>query len=67
MERLTIRVPKMIAEALHEVAGREDRDPQRQAERYIREGLIREGALPQLKTASGHQPLPAVRVAPIND
>ena len=50
----------MVAEALRELAWREDRDPRRQAERFIREGLIREGALPDLKTAAGRQPAEAV-------
>ena len=56
MERITIRVPKTIAEALLELACREDRDPQRQAERFIREGLIREGALPDLTKAASVEP-----------
>jgi len=60
MERITIRVPKLIAEALCTLAWREDRDPQRQAERFIREGLIREGALPDLNTAAGRHPAEAV-------
>lgn len=60
MERLTLRVPKMIADALCELAWREDRDPQKQAERFIREGLIREGALPDLKSVAGRQPAEAI-------
>jgi hypothetical protein len=62
MERITIRVPKTIAAALYELACREDRDLQRQAERFIREGLIREGALPDLKQAAHPEtaePIPA--------
>jgi len=51
MERIVIPVPVMVADALRELAWREDRDPRRQAERLLREGLIREGALPDLNTA----------------
>jgi len=46
LERLTIPVSSTVADALRSLAWREDRDPRRQAERLIREGLIREGALP---------------------
>ena len=60
MERLIIPVPAMVADALRELAWREDRDPRRQAERFIREGLIHEGALPNLKTAAGREPADAV-------
>lgn len=51
MERIIIPVPARVADALRTLAWREDRDPQRQAERILREGLIREGVLPDLKTA----------------
>jgi hypothetical protein len=50
MERIVIPVPATVADALRTLAWREDRDPQRQAERLLREGLIREGVLPDLKT-----------------
>lgn len=36
----------MVADALRTLAWREDREPRRQAERFIREGLERAGALP---------------------
>jgi hypothetical protein len=49
VERFALRLPKMIADALMSHAWSQDRDPQKQAERFIREGLIREGALPDLK------------------
>lgn len=60
MERLTIPVPAAIADALRNLAWREDRDPRRQAERFIREGLIREGALTESTTAAGQQAATAV-------
>jgi hypothetical protein len=56
MERFMVPMPSTVADALRALAWREDRDPRRQAERFIREGLIREGALPDLKKATeeGH-------------
>ena len=48
MARTTLRiaVPEYIGDALCTLAWREDRDPKRQAERLIREGLERAGVLP---------------------
>ncbi len=43
---LCIAVPEYVGDALCTLAWREDRDPKRQAERLIREGLIRAGVLP---------------------
>jgi hypothetical protein len=47
MPRTTLRIPipEHVEEALCTLAWLEDRDPKRQAERLIREGLIRAGAL----------------------
>jgi hypothetical protein len=57
VERLSIPVSSTVADALRSLAWREDRDPRRQAERFIREGLIREGALPaDDKTALASEP-----------
>ncbi len=43
---LCIAVPEYVGDALCTLAWREDRDPKRQAERLIREGLVRAGVLP---------------------
>ena len=40
-----VRLNTAELEALRSVADREDRDPRRQAQRLIRDGLIRVGAL----------------------
>jgi hypothetical protein len=45
--------------ALRAIAGREDRDPRRQAARLVREGLIREGALTELNSSAGVEPASA--------
>ena len=48
MARTTIRfdVPEYVGDALCTLAWREDRDPKRQAQRLIHEGLVRAGVLP---------------------
>lgn len=43
---ITAPLRPIEAEALLAFARREDRDPRRQAQRFIREGLERVGALP---------------------
>lgn len=59
MERVVIQVPAAIADALRTLAWREDRDPQRQAERILREGLIQAGVLPDLRPAAVSEPASA--------
>jgi hypothetical protein len=48
-----------VKDALLTLAEREARDPRRQAERLICEGLIQAGALPDPKNAAGRQPAEA--------
>lgn len=46
MKKVSIPLPEKVIDALRAYAWSQDREPARQAERYIREGLIRDGALP---------------------
>ena len=58
---INVYLPTEDRQALAELALREDRDVERQAERLIREGLIGTGLFPSLerKTAAGPTPASA--------
>ena len=44
--RIPVRLPDHVADALRRAAGEQERSVNRQVERYVKQGLVRDGLLP---------------------
>lgn len=61
MRGLHVPLDERERRALLDIADDQDRDAKRQARRFIREGLIRAGALKDDERSSSYEPEPATR------